>query len=269
VDDVRAFFRLHYVPANASLVIAGDFDPAVARRLVDRYFAWMPARAAPPRAQPKPVVLAADQRRDVPDNVQLPRIEIAWHAPAEFAPGDAELDLAARILGGGKSSRLYRALVYDKRVAQNASAGQSSAQLGSRFRVTVTAKPGHTLDEIERAIGDEVARFAATPPTDEEVGRARNKLLADLYEEMDTLAGRAELLNHYEHMLGDPGGLARDVERYRAVTPAAVKAVFAQVVAGKRVVVRTIVGGKPAPVPVVTGKLPAIARPDAGSKDVK
>lgn len=249
IDDVRAFFRQHYVPANASLVIAGDFATAEAKRLVDRYFAPQPTRPAPPRVAPKPVVLAAEQRREVPDNVQLPRVDMVWHAPADFAPGDAEMDLAGRILGGGKSSRLYHSLVYDQRLAQNASAGQSSAQLGGRFRISVTAKPGHTLPQIESAIDQEIARFGTAPPTDEEIERARNKLLAELYEQLDTLEGRADLLNRYEHALGDPGGLARDVARYRAVTPAAVKAAFAAVMAGKRVVVRTVVAAKPAAAP--------------------
>jgi predicted Zn-dependent peptidase len=266
VDDVKDFFRRFYVPANASLVIAGDFDAAGAKRLVDRYFAWQPRRPVPAPPAPKPVVLTADVRRDLEDKVQLARLDVNWHSPASFAPGDAELDVAAQILGGGKSSRLYRSLVYDKRLAQSAQAGQSSNQLDGRFRVTVTAKPGKTLEESERAAGEEVARLAAQPPTAEEVERARNKILFDLYREIDSLDGRADMLNRYENQLGDPGGLAKDIARYRAVTPEGVSKTLAQVVAGKKVVIRTFPEKKPAEKkPAAESKPPAAPAPGSAS----
>jgi zinc protease len=246
VDDVRAFFRRFYVPANASVVIAGDFDPARARTLVGRYFGWQPRRPVPPKGSAPPVRLVQDKLVEVTDRVQLPRLYLVWPSPAVFAPGDADLDLGAAILGAGKSSRLYRALVFEQKIAQEVSADQDGAALGGKLMVVATAKPGHTLDELGRAVDAEVARMRAEPPTAGEVEGARNRRLAGLYRAVDNLEQRADLLNRYELMLGDPGGLARDVARYRAVTPASIQASFARVTAAPRLLLRVTPEPKPA-----------------------
>jgi zinc protease len=238
VDDVRAFFRRFYVPSNASLVIAGDFEPARAMSLVEKYFGWQPERPVPPKGKADPVVLAREKVVDVSDRVQLPRLFLVWPSPAAFAAGDADLDVGAAILGAGKSSRLYRALVFEQKIAQDVSASQGSSALGSRFTVVATAKPGHSLTELTRAIDTEIARLRAEPPSADEVDGARNRLLADIYRSIDNLEQRADLLNHYEYLLGDPGGLTRDVARYRAVTPASVHDALAQVTGAPRLVVR-------------------------------
>jgi zinc protease len=172
--------------------------------------------------------------------VQLPRLRLGWHSPALFAPGDADLDIAAHVLGGGKSSRLYRALIFDKRIAQDAFAYQSSQRLGSLFHVGATAKPEHDLAEIGRAVDDELARLAHDGPSAAEVDRARNTHLADFYKSLDHLQTRADLLNHYQYLLGDPAGVERDVARYEAATPATVRDAFAAVIAKHRLTVRTI-----------------------------
>jgi len=240
VEDVRDFFQRFYVPSNASIVIAGDFDPQEARKLVERYFGWQPARPVPPKGKAAAPVLARDVALETEDRVALPRLYLAWHSPALFAPGDADLDLGAAILGSGKSSRLYRALVFEKKIAQDVSASQSSMLLGGHLGVTATAKPGHTLDELARAIDAEVARLRSEGPTAEEVEGARNKQLADFYRGLDSLEQRADLLNHYEQLFGDPGGFVKDIERYRAVTTASVKAAVARVTAQKRVALRVV-----------------------------
>src|SRR3569832_302234 len=204
VDDVRAFFDRVYRPSNASLVIAGDFEPAATRALVQKYFGWIPARPAPPRVTATTVPLPAERRETVKDRVQLPRLRVEWHSPAMFAPGDADLDLAAQILGGGKSSRLYKALVFEQRVAQDAWAYQSSQALGSLFGLGLTAMPGQTLESIEAAAMSIIERLATDGPTEDELERARNSHLADYYKGLDSLQTRADLLNHYEYALGDP-----------------------------------------------------------------
>jgi zinc protease len=247
VDDVRQFFERFYRPSNASLTIAGDFEPEEARRLVEKYFGWQEARERPARPAPAVPVLAADVEESMTDRVQLPRLRLAWHAPALFAPGDADLDLAAHVLGGGKSSRLYRALVFDKRIAQDAFAYQGSQLLGSLFHVGATAKPDHALEEIQRAIDDELARLAGEGPSVAEVDRARNTHLADFYKSLDHLQTRADLLNHYQFLLGTPGGVARDVARYEAATPATVRDAFAAVLGKRHLALRTVPGGEAQP----------------------
>jgi zinc protease len=230
VADVRAFFERFYLPSNASLVIAGDFDPAEARALVEKYFGWQPKMPTPARApKPAPPLLERDVAIEVTDRVQLPRLRLAWHSPALFAAGDADLDMAAHVLGGGKSSRLYRSLVFEKRIAQDVFAYQSSQLLGSLFQVGATAKPGHDLDEMNAAATSEIDHLANDGPTEAELARARNTHLADFYKSLDHLQTRADLLNHYQHVLGDPDGVARDVARYEETTVGSVRDAFARV----------------------------------------
>ena len=239
VTDVRAFFESFYRPSNASLVIAGDFDPAAARALVEKYFGWQPKRPRPTRApQPATPVLERDVEIALTDRVQLPRLRLTWHSPALFAPGEADLDMAAHVLGGGKSSRLYKALVFEQRIAQDAFAYQSSQILGSLFQVGATAKPGHNLDEITAAVTAEIDRLASDGPTEAELARARNTHLADFYKSLDHLQTRADLLNHYQHVLGDPDGVARDVARYERTTAESVREAFARVAAARHLDLR-------------------------------
>jgi zinc protease len=241
VDDVRAFFDRFYRPSNATLVVAGDIDPASARSMIDTYFGWQPKREPPTRA-PRPAEprLAADVELTMADRVQLPRLRLAWHTPALFAPGDADLDLAAHVLGGGKSSRLYRSLVFERRIAQDVFAYQGSQMLGSVFHVGATAKPERDLDEIRAAVDAELTRLATDGPTEAELARARNTHLADFYRSLDHLQTRADLLNHYQNLLGDPDGVERDVARYADATCASVRDTFARALSAKRLALRTV-----------------------------
>jgi predicted Zn-dependent peptidase len=248
VADVQAFFDRFYRPSNASLVVAGDFDPVEARRLVNQYFGWLPARPAPPPVTAPVRPLQATERRTVADRVQLPRLRLEWHSPALFAPGDADLDLAAQILGGGKSSRLYKSLVFEQRIAQDAWAYQSSLLLGSLFGVGVTAKPGQGLEELERATMSVITRLAADGPTDSELERARNSHSADFYKSLDNLQTRADLLNHYERLLGDPGGMAEDMARFARATRESVRDAFARMIAGHHLVLMIVPDESAAPI---------------------
>jgi predicted Zn-dependent peptidase len=249
LQDVRDFFTRFYLPSNASLVVAGDFDFDSGRALVEKYFGWIPKRPAPPRRTPPPAALPRNQEMVLTDRVQLPRLRLCWHSPALFAKGDADLDLASQILGGGKSSRLYKSLVFERRLAQDAFAYQSSQMLGSLFHVGVTAKPGVTLEQIQRAVDDELARFSADGPTDAEVDRARNSHLADFYTSLDHLQTRADILNHYEHLFGDPDGVDRDLDRYQNADRGTVRAELAATVAGNRLDLRTVPQPDDSPAP--------------------
>jgi predicted Zn-dependent peptidase len=240
VADVRAFFDRFYRPSNASLVIAGDFEPAATRRLVEKYFGWMPARPAPPRVTATVEPLREDRRETIADRVQLPRLRFEWHSPAMFAPGDADLDLAAQILGGGKSSRLYKGLVFEQRLAQDAWAYQSSQALGSLFGLGMTAKPGQSLEALESSSKKIVEALASDGPTEAELERARNSHLADYYKGLDSLQTRADLLNHYEQALGDPGGMAADLDRYHRTTTRSVRDAFAAMASAKRLILSIV-----------------------------
>jgi predicted Zn-dependent peptidase len=222
VADVRAFFAQHYVPANISLVVAGDFDPAEVSPRIERWFGAIPKAEAGPR--PRPATgpeLTAVVRETLGDAVTLPKVIMAWHSPAAYAPGDAELDLLSEIMTSGKASRLYKSLVYDKKIAQSVVAYQASMTLGSHFAVEVLARPGVELATIEKEVDEVLAALRSEPVTQAEIDRAKNQYEASFIGKMQSLATRAELLNRYQSAHGDPGWAAKDLQRYLDATPAA------------------------------------------------
>jgi zinc protease len=224
IDDVRAFFQRYYHPANASLALAGDIDTKRAMALAAQYFEEIPAGAKPDAVTvPQTAPPAADARLVLEDRVELPRLYLAWHSPPLFAEGDAELDLVAEVLSSGKTSRLYRALVYEQRIATEVAASQNSREAGSFFQVVATAAPGRTLAEVERAIAKEMAALVDRGPTDDELQRCLAQAEAHFLFRLQTVGGfggKSDQLNAYNTFLGDPGYFARDLERYRSATPA-------------------------------------------------
>jgi zinc protease len=205
------------------LAIAGDVDPARARALVERWFGAIPGGPPVAHERPVPRPLGAAKRVTLEDDVQLPRLYLAWHSPALYQPGDAALDVLGAILSDGKSSRLVRRLEMDEQIAQDVYAGQSSQALASTFLVVATPKPGVAVERIERAADEEIARIAREPPTGEELERARNKIESSAVfglEPIGGFGGRAAKLADYYLRTGDPGYLDRDLARYRAVTAA-------------------------------------------------
>jgi zinc protease len=151
----------------------------------------------------------------VGDQVELPRVYLTWITGPVFSQADAECDLIAKILGGGKSSRLYKSLVYKKRIAQDAVAHQSSLALGSIFVVEATGKPGVKPQKLEEAIWKELEKFKKNGPKRAELQRARNTIESAIIRALENLGGLADRLNLYNQFLGDPGSLARDMGRYQ------------------------------------------------------
>src|SRR5437867_2700844 len=172
LDQVHAFFRRYYHPGNASIALAGDIDSDRALALVDAHFGEI-ERGAEVDLVRVSASLPGDVRIRFEDRVELPRLYLTWHTPAMFADGDADLDLASDLLANGKTSRLYRRLVFDERMATDVSAVQNSREVAGFVQLVATAAPGHTLSEIERAILEEIARLGADGPTDEEIERGR------------------------------------------------------------------------------------------------
>ncbi|MFO1400951.1 MAG: pitrilysin family protein [Steroidobacteraceae bacterium] len=248
LEDVRGFFREYYSPGNASLAIVGDIDKAQARALVEKYFG--PLAGGPKVAKPEVGTppITAEKRVTVTDKVELPRVYMAWLSAPIYQPGDAEADLLAVLLGGGKSSRLYKDLVYEKKIAQDVSAQQYSLTLGSVFLVQATAKPGIAPAQLEAAIDAQLARLRAEGPTQDELDRARNTIETHIVRGLESLGGFggvADRLNQYNHYLGNPGYLADDIGRYRAATPAALRDVAARTLTNAaRVVVEGVPGEK-------------------------
>jgi zinc protease len=264
LDDVNRFFRQYYAPNNASIAIVGDFDVTQTKQLVEKYFGSLKrGPAVPPISADTPRV-TSERRAVIPARVELPRVYMTWLTPSIFKPGDADAKLAASILGAGRSSRLFKALVYEKQIAQTVSAFQNSLILGSMFQIEATARPGHTAEELERAIDEELAKFRAQATSSREIEQARNTIETAIIgglERLGGFGGVADRLNMYNHYLRTPDYLDKDIQRYRAVTPATLLA-FArdQLTANTRVVVHAI-PGQPKPV----SQTPPATPPAAGT----
>jgi predicted Zn-dependent peptidase len=246
VDDVKAFFATYYDPANASLVVAGDFDPKVVRPRIEAWFGTIPSRGAPadpgaPGFSDTTTTLKSVVKETIEDDVKLEKVVMAWQSPKHFAPGDAELDLLANALATGKASRLYKALVYDQKIAQSVEAAQESGVLGSRFTIGVLARPGVSLDRIEAAIDKELDAVRKTPLADDELLRAKNLVETGFVTHLESVRDRASLLNMYQAEVKDPGFAPKDLERYRAAAKDGVRDVAVKVLQpNARVIVRVV-----------------------------
>ena len=246
-EDVARFFRTYYVPSNASLVIAGDIDIAATRQLVEKWFSDVPAGKPVPTLTAPTVVLDGVKKKTITDRVQLPRLYLAWHTPALMAPGDAAMDIVSSILSGGKNSRLYRRLVYEMQIAQDVNAFQQSQRLDSNFLIVTTARPGQSLDKIQGVIDEELDKLRATPPDAREVQRAVNQYEANFYRSMERVGGfggKANQLNSYYTATGQPDYFQKDLDRYRALTPADIKAAVEKYLPKDRRVELSVIPGE-------------------------
>jgi predicted Zn-dependent peptidase len=217
LEDVQQFFATWYVPNNACLVVAGDFDPATVKQDIARYFGHIPMRALPDRPAPPPVATIVKPTTTIEDRVDADQLNLFFHAPAAFATGDAEMSLLATLLADGESSRLYRKLVATG-LAQDVGAVQNSLQYGSVFRISVTAMPDGDMDEIESIVRDELDALAATPPTAAEMEWLHNQAAYRNLTNLESLQNKALQLAIYWAYTGDPGYLAKDLARYENAT---------------------------------------------------
>lgn len=246
VDDVKAFFRRYYAPNNASITIAGDFNPDSAKAWVTKYFGAIPRNPqAPVRPTVPPPALTHDTTLVLEDRVQLPRLYFAWHGTKAFSPDEPALDALSDVLAGGKSSRLYQRLVYDRQIAQDVSLRNSANKLDGLLLLSATAKPGvhprELADEITRAIRD----IAAQGITERELQRVKNGMRAQLLDELASVLGKADRLNYYNYFVGTPDYVAQDLARYDALTQADVQRAAARYLAtAPRITLTVVPDGK-------------------------
>ena len=240
LDDVRSFFERYYVPSNTSLVVAGDFDSAQAKTWITRYFGSIPAADRPTPITAELVTLPSSKTLRLTDRVTLKKTLLVYHSPPFYAPGDAELDILSSILGDRKTGRLYRHLVYEKQLAQEVSAFQWSSQLGSIFVIDATARPGVELADIQREIDVVITNLDKQPPTLRGCERARNGITTSFWSELESVSGRADLLNRYQFYFGDPGAVTKDRQRYDDVTPTSVLEWAKKILSRERLVVEIV-----------------------------
>ncbi len=241
MEDVQGFFRRWYTSNNASLVVAGDVKPAEVRRLAEKYFGGVAKGEAPAEIVRRPAPISADKRDLLEDRVTLPQLQVAWPTVSSWDADDAAIGMLGQILGQGKSSRLFERLVYREQKAQSVSVMSFGRELAGDFRVTVQAREGVSLTEMERAVLAEVGRLAEEGPTAEEVQRAYNSVEARFVYSLQTLLGKADQLNNYQTFRGKANLFTEDLARYHAVTPADVKRVAAKYLRGQPKVVLSVV----------------------------
>lgn len=221
LEDVKAFFRRFYAPSNASIALAGDIEPDRVHELVERYFGDLPPGPAINRVGRMDSKLQGQVTMTTHDRVQLPRLYMVWPTVPDFGPLQAPLDLLSIILGDGKSSRLHRSLVYEKQIARDVGVFHHSQEIAGEFFVQVTANPGHSLEEIEGEVRAELDRMRQEPPTEHELTRAKNRIESVHVHQLERIGGfggRADQLNYYNTMLGDPEAINSDIDRYLTAT---------------------------------------------------
>lgn len=219
LQDVKDFFARWYVPSNASLAIVGDVEPEQALALARKYFAWMPKTPVPQRPTPPQVTLPKQDRVDLTDHVELPRVTFVWPSPKDGSEGDAAADLLSKILAGGKASRLYELLVHQKGIATDVGAAQSSQTLQSNFSVEVMGQPNVPADQLIAQMNAGIQTLLEKGVTQAELDAARSDLYTSVARQLEGLVARGDILNHLQVRDGDPNGLQKDLARYDRLTP--------------------------------------------------
>jgi zinc protease len=245
VEDVKSFFRLYYAPANATLAIVGDFDPAQAKRWVQRYFGDLPQGAPIARPAAAPPTVTAERRLYFEDRVQIPRLFATWPTPGVKHDDSYALDVLSRILAGSRTARLTKALVYDKQSAASVGFGVSPNEDVGTIGLTIVPRPGHSLEELEAGADSVIRRFKAEGPTAEEMTRALAGIEFDFVSGLQSNLGKAETLVDGSVLHGDPGRYRVHYAKMKAVTAGDVKRVANTYLGTGRVVLSVVPEGKP------------------------
>jgi zinc protease len=225
MDDVKSFFRQYYVPNNTYLVLSGDFDEKQARGWVEKYFGPIAKGADITRPNVPMPKLDKEIRETVEDTVPLPRRYFVWHSVPAYHKDEAALDVLGFILSTGRTSRLQSNLLYGKELVQTIGGGNSTNEMGGVFQIQATARPGKSLDVIEKEMDAELSKIKTAAPTAEEMARALNSIESGTINGLQTVLGKAGQLTNYAGYLGKADYFQTDLDRYRVVTPADVQRV--------------------------------------------
>jgi zinc protease len=227
LNDVKEWFKTFYGPSNAVLVVAGDVDPETVRQKVETYFGEIPPGPPVSRQRVWIAKMTGARRAVYQDRVAQPRVYKLWNIP-EFGSEDGDyLDMVSDALSNGRTSRLYKRLVYDDQIATDVTATIDPREIGGHFIIQATARPGVELARVEKAIDEELARFLAEGPTAQEVQRVRTQYLANFVRGVDRIGGfggTSDVLAMSQAYLGDPAAYKVKLAREREATPAKVQA---------------------------------------------
>jgi zinc protease len=214
IQDVRSFFQRYYSPANATIVVAGNFQLDKTRFLIEKYFGELKNNGTMSSLTPKVQHIDEAQFLVWKDKVKLERIYLAWHTQQAFGKDDAALDILADLLTGSKNARLTRRLIYDLEIAQDVNAIQYSGKYGGHFMIVATAKPGRSLDELKNVIFNEINLLSTELFSNEELQRSKNIIRSNFIFSLQNVDTIADLLNLYNFYLDEPNSFNYDLNRY-------------------------------------------------------
>lgn len=226
LSDVQEWFKTYYGPNNVTVVIAGDITPEVARAKVEKYYGEIPA--GPPTAKQEVWIAkrTGTHRGWVQDRVPQARLYRIWNVPEFGSPEEAQLDLVETVLGRGKTSRLYKRLVYEDQIATSATANNGTNEIGGQFDFTLTAVPNGDLSKVEREADEELQNFLKNGPTPAELQLAKTQILgtyARIVERIGGFGGKSDLLARCQTYRGNPDCYKDYLKWVKAATPASVK----------------------------------------------
>lgn len=244
VEDVKAFFRQYYAPSNATIAIAGDFEPAQAKAFIIKYFGDLKRGAPIARPKVPAVTLGAEKRLVFEDRVQVPRLYLTWPSVGDDNDDSYALEFLGQILTGSRTARLTKALVYDLQSAASVSASNRGAENSGTFGISITPRPGHTLAEVEATTDSVLTRVKADGPTAEELAKTSAGLEFGFVSQLQSNLGKADILIDGLVFHGDPARYKRDYAKLKAVTAADVKRVANKYLGSGRVVLSVVPLGK-------------------------
>jgi len=245
VDDLKNFFLRWYGPNNATLTVGGDVSPAQVVKLAEKYFGSIQRGPEVQKMKLPAAVLTQDRYVSYEDNIRFPMLQMVYPTVPNYHPDEAPLDLLAEILGGGKTSIIYKNLVKTQKSVQ-ANAGHPCSELAGEFTFTVLPYPGQTLADMEKLVREALVEFENTGVSDDALARFKANYEADAINRLSSVSGKASTLASYQTFTGNPNYLTKDLKRYNAVTKADVMRVYNQYIKGKKAVILSVVpNGKP------------------------
>ena len=242
VADVKEFYDRFYGPNNATLVIAGDFETADAKDLVEKYFGEIERRQEVEPLEVQTVTLDETKRLYHEDNfATAPQLNMVWPAVEQYSKDAYALDFLGEILADGKKAPLYRVLVEDKELTSQTYAFNSPSEIAGKFRIMITANAGVDLDDVEEGINQAFALFEEEGITDRDIERIKAGLETDFYNGISSVLGKSFQLARYDVFTQDPGFIEKDIENIKSVTKEDVMRVYQQYIKDKPFILTSFV----------------------------
>ncbi|HBY68561.1 MAG TPA: peptidase M16 [Flavobacteriaceae bacterium] len=242
VEDVREFYDRFYGPNNATLVLAGDFEKAEAKQLIEKYFGEIKKRQEVEKMEPKPVTIAETKRLYHEDNfANAPQLNMVWPTVQHYTEDAYALDFLAEILSDGKKAPLYKVLVKEKDLTSRTTAYNNSQELAGEFHIIITANNGVDLDDVEAGINEAMTLFETEGVTDRDIERIKAGLETDFYNGISSVLGKSFQLARYNTFTGNPGFIEDDIENIKKVTKEDVMRVYNEYIKDKPFVLTSFV----------------------------